>query len=67
MGIRPELTSRECCIKNPELKVKTFFLKNAYFRENAYLSRKFQAIFLRKTLYSAGPHLSAVILITPVS
>jgi len=32
---------------NKSKKVKIFFRKNIHFRENAYLFRKFQAIFMQ--------------------
>jgi len=48
-----------------ELRVKSedLFLENTHFRKNAYLFRKFQAIFVRKNLVLA----SYLFLITPVS
>jgi len=43
--------------------VKTFIWGNIHFRENAYLFRKFQAIFVRKKPYT----LFLLGLITPAS
>jgi len=41
----------------PRKKRRAFFWRNIHLRENVNLFRKFQAIFLRKTLYP-GPQLS---------
>jgi len=63
LSIHPGLTSRKRCIKSSKLKLETFSLRNNHFRKNAYPFKKFQAIFVRKTLYFRS-HLSSI---TPAS
>jgi len=55
-GVRDGLDPALRCYKSPALKVKTFSGRNIRFRENAYLFRKFQAIFVRKTFTCYKPY-----------
>jgi len=46
LGMHPGLTSRECCTKEPCVKMKTFLWRNSQFWKNAYLYRKLQHNFV---------------------
>jgi len=51
-----ELNSRSVASKAPRKNENLFWGGNIHFRKNAYLSRKFQAIFVRKKFVSRFPH-----------